>query len=165
MILCVCPNPSIDTYSSINQLIPGQVNRILDQKEFPGGKGVHVALGLKELGENAYVYGIWGGSAGNWLKEKCRDVGITCLGTTVNGMSRKCYTFITEEKKSDLNNTELLEPGPVITPEEYTSFMHGFERVANHATFVCLSGSWPKGRRNRRIRKLIDQGTEKWVRR
>ncbi|SDD81994.1 tagatose 6-phosphate kinase [Pricia antarctica] len=49
MILAVCPNPSIDTYAWLTVFKKGQANRISGMMEFPGGKGIHVAMALKEL--------------------------------------------------------------------------------------------------------------------
>ena len=69
MILCVCPNPSIDTISWVNQVVPAKINRIAKQKEFPGGKGVHVALAIKEIGERSAVIGFWAGASGSWIKK------------------------------------------------------------------------------------------------
>ena len=143
MILCVCPNPSIDTYSWINQIFPGEINRIEKQKEFPGGKGVHVALALQEIGAPSAVMGFWAGATGGWIKEKCSSQGISCYGPELKGANRKCYTFRSGLPLQKWNNTELLEPGPEITSEDYKLFMEEFVNLSGNADLICLSGSWP----------------------
>ncbi|MGN6801409.1 MAG: 1-phosphofructokinase family hexose kinase [Ginsengibacter sp.] len=145
MILCVCPNPSIDKIAVVNQLIPGAVNRILEQNEFAGGKGIHVAFGLRELKEECRLLGFWGGISGNWLKERCAEAGIECFGPIVHQENRRCYTLINPKKDSDINNTELLEPGPFILEAEFEKFIVEFEKKCLESDFICMSGSWPAG--------------------
>lgn len=142
MILCVCPNPSVDTISWVNQILPGEVNRIQKQMEFPGGKGIHVALALEELGEPCAIMGFWAGSSGRWIKEKCIDNNITCYGPEVKGANRKCYTFQSDLEKI-WNNTELLEPGPEIEMEDYDRFLDEFKQISQNVSIITLSGSWP----------------------
>ncbi len=49
MILCVCPNPAIDKFIYLDDFKEGSVNRINQELSYPGGKGVHVALGVREM--------------------------------------------------------------------------------------------------------------------
>ena len=71
MLLCLCPNPSIDTYWWMNDIKNGDVTRISKQEPYPGGKAVHVALNITELGEDVMLLGIWGGRKGAWIKNEC----------------------------------------------------------------------------------------------
>lgn len=142
MILCVCPNPSIDTISWINQILPGEVNRMEKQMEFPGGKGIHVALALEEIDVQCAVMGFWAGSAGHWIKERCIDRKITCYGPEVKGTNRKCYTF-RSELSAEWDNTELLEPGPEIEEKDYRLFLEEFKVISQNLDIVSFSGSWP----------------------
>ena len=143
MILCVCPNPSIDTYSWIDQISPGEINRIQKQKEFPGGKGVHVAFAISEIGEPSAVMGFWAGATGSWIKEKCFNEGIICYGPAIKGSNRKCYTFRSVLQGQKWNNTELLESGPEIETEDFKLFKEEFLKLSQMADLICLSGSWP----------------------
>lgn len=145
MILCVCPNPSIDSYAWIDQLIPGSINRIAKQTEFPGGKGVHVALALQEIGVSSSILGFWGGASGTWIRQECQQRGIRSYGPEVKGSNRKCYTFRSDLAQSDWNMTELLGPGPEVDLETYQQFIGEYEVLLQEADLICLSGSWPKG--------------------
>ena len=71
MILCICPNPSLDKFIWLENIHPGKVNRISRQEWYAGGKGVHVALGIAELGEECAVLGFWGGETGRQVKQFC----------------------------------------------------------------------------------------------
>jgi tagatose 6-phosphate kinase len=120
-----------------------------------------VALGLHELAIKCCLYGFWGGSSGNWLKEKCLMLGINCFGPVNSGANRKCYTLITNQKHSDLNNTELLEPGPSISPEEFDLFMEDFGKKEELSDFICMSGSWPDGAPDNAYYDLVNMAHEK----
>ena len=143
MILCICPNPSIDCYAWLPQLAPGSVNRITALQEFAGGKGTHVAFALKELGENISLMGNWAGNTGEWIKAKTQNNQIKTLGVELKGSNRKCYTFRADTKPT--NNTELLEPGPLMTQQDWKLFLTIFENELPKYRLVCMSGSWPKG--------------------
>src|SRR6056297_3674654 len=103
MILVVCPNPSIDTYAWLPVFKKGQANRISGLKEFPGGKGIHVAMALKEFNAQVSLLGNWAGTNGQWIKEAYQLTGMEILGPQLNGNTRKCYTF-RSELDNDLNN-------------------------------------------------------------
>lgn len=71
MILSVCPNPSIDILAQIDGFVAGRVNRIIAQKSYPGGKGVHVALAIAEIHNDSNLLAFWDGPTGKWVKEEC----------------------------------------------------------------------------------------------
>lgn len=142
MILSVCPNPSIDMYAWVDDMRAGEVNRVKKEQRFPGGKGVHVALAVRELGEEVALLGIWGGATGAWIKKSCEEMGVACYGPVVSGWSRTCMTF-----KSDggFDETELLGAGPVIDAGDFERFLAEYQRLLSRADAVTMSGSWPKG--------------------
>ena len=141
MILSVCPNPSIDTYAWLDDFDPGGVNRIKKLQEYPGGKGVHVALALAELGTGSKLMATWGGNTGKWIREKCSVYGINCRGIALTENNRKCYTFRSE--KPGFDNSELLEPGPSFSSADWEAFALEFKREIDDASIICMSGSWP----------------------
>lgn len=142
MILAICPNPSVDTYAWLDGIQPGQVNRIQKEQRFPGGKGVHVALAVAELGEEVSLLGFWGGATGEWIRKTCEARGILCYGPETEAWSRTCVTF-----KSDnaFDETELLGAGPTIGESDFEKFLRDYEGLIADADAVTLSGSWPKG--------------------
>lgn len=142
MILSLCPNPSIDTLAQLENFEPGKVNRVGSLKEFPGGKGIHVALALAELGAPSRIFGNWAGNSGEWIKQHCEDRGLEVTGIDLQGNNRKCYTFQSGDPEFD--NTELLEPGPDMRPENWEDFNRKFLEEIPAAAFVCMSGSWPR---------------------
>lgn len=140
MILCLCPNPSIDSYAWLDSFDSGGVNRIGKLREYPGGKGVHVALAIAELGGEAKLMGVWGGNTGEWIKEESRKRNVDSCGITVSENNRKCYTFRSE--RSDFNNSELLEPEPSLSKENWNEFSSLFKKEIDGKSMICMSGSW-----------------------
>lgn len=141
MILCLCPNPAIDKFIWVDDFKLGEVNRINNEQSFPGGKGVHVALGIAELGKECALLGFWGGDTGRYIKEHCENKGISCYGPEIDEPNRTCLTF---RSLDELNGTELLEQGPFIKEEKINLFWLEFTRLLETATAVCMSGSWPR---------------------
>lgn len=153
MILSVCPNPSIDTYAWLDDLKAGQVNRIQKLDEFPGGKATHIAMALQELGQENTLMGNWAGSTGVWIQEQCNLRGIHTAGISISGQNRKCYTF--RSQSPEFSNTELLEPGPEFSTQDWKEFKSCFEKQIENHQLICLSGSWPKGAASTATKDLI----------
>ncbi|HET7361613.1 MAG TPA: hexose kinase [Salinimicrobium sp.] len=158
MILSVCPNPSIDTYAWLDTFRSGKVNRIEKVQEFPGGKGIHVALALAELGMDSKLFGLWAGAAGEWIKAACEEKRVSVSGVQVKGNNRKCYTFRSADP--NFNHSELLEPGPEINAGDWTGIKENFQKEIENASLICMSGSWPKGVPHDAYRQIIEIANE-----
>lgn len=140
MILCLCPNPSVDKFVWVEEFASGKVNRIEKEQSFPGGKGIHVALGIAELGEECALLGFWGGHTGKWIRQFCEERGIQCYGPEVDEPNRTCLTF---RSKAGLDGTELLGTGPFIGEDNINRYWLEFIRLLDRSSAVCMSGSWP----------------------
>ncbi|MAS71531.1 MULTISPECIES: 1-phosphofructokinase family hexose kinase [unclassified Leeuwenhoekiella] len=143
MILCVCPNPAIDTYAWIPQLKTGQTNRVSHTVSYAGGKAIHVALALTELGAECKVLGFWAGSRGNFLRDQLESKGIDTTGVNLNGETRTCYTFRSTDQNT--NNTELLTPGPHVDPDNWETFLKIYTEEIQLVEYINISGSLPNG--------------------
>jgi tagatose 6-phosphate kinase len=89
MILTVCPNPSVDKFLYLADFKADSVNRSLREEAFPGGKGVHVALALKQLRMPTELIGTWGGPTGRWIRQECERKGVECFGPELSGWTRR----------------------------------------------------------------------------
>ncbi len=141
MILCVCPNPAVDKFVYLDDLKAGKSNRINQELSYPGGKGIHVALGIKELGEEVSILAFWGGATGQWIRQECEARGITCYGPEVADLTRTCLTI---KSNNEFNETELLGRGPQIGPLEYAAFLKDYKSLLKRSNIISMSGSWPQ---------------------
>lgn len=143
MILSICPNPSIDAYAWLDQLEPGKVNRISAVREYPGGKGTHIAFTLQELEADTRLLGLWAGASGERIRKKCEERNIETVGLSIPGDNRKCYTFRSSQEQ--FNNTELLEPGPKLSDNDILSLLDVCGSQFQKSDLICIAGSWPEG--------------------
>ncbi|HET6527376.1 MAG TPA: hexose kinase [Balneolaceae bacterium] len=144
MILSVCANPSVDSFWSVKWINKGITNRSKKETFYPGGKGIHVAFALKELGRDVTVLGTWGGQTGRWLKEKCAAQNIAAIGPDLEEWTRIC---ITVKSSSRWDQTELLGNGPTIKAHEAEGFESLYQQFIKKKKpkAVVISGSVPNG--------------------
>lgn len=140
MILALCPNPSVDKILRLESFVAGKVNKCTSVQSFPGGKGVHVGLALKELGGETKIVGFWSGPTGKWIKKECKKKDIHCLGPNLSGWTRTCITMLTSD---EANNSEILENGPEMNPDSLFQFFETIRIEIMNSKAVCVSGSWP----------------------
>lgn len=143
-VLVLCPNPSVDIYASIDGFSLGTTTRIKSEKRYPGGKGVHVAMALSELGANVTLIGFWGGITGEWVQQEIHRYypSIKIDGVNTSEWTRSCYTFKSE---GEANDSELLGTGPKISATENESFFEIVRKYVPDSDALVLSGSWPLG--------------------
>lgn len=140
MIVVLCPNPSVDKILHLDQFGTGMVNKCNSEQSFPGGKGVHVGIALKELGNETKIIGFWGGATGKWIQKECEKMNISCLGPKLPGFTRTCITMLTND---EANNTEILEKGPEVNSDSLFNFFETTRIEIMNSNSVCVSGSWP----------------------
>ena len=141
MILVLNLNASIDKRYTLKDLVKGAVQRADAVDNTPGGKGLHVANVDTILGEDTLVTGWLGGKSGEFIAERVHDYGIRGDFVPVAGETRSCLAIITE----DGAQTEILEPGPTISPDELAAFREKFRALLAKADVVVASGSMPRG--------------------
>ncbi|WP_405752120.1 1-phosphofructokinase family hexose kinase, partial [Anaerovibrio slackiae] len=78
---------------------------------------------------------------GEFIGEKLKDYGIKQDFVKVAGETRSCLAIITD----DGAQTEILEPGPVVTAEEQEAFLLKYRELLSKASVVVASGSMPQG--------------------
>jgi 1-phosphofructokinase family hexose kinase len=144
LLLCVSLNPAIDKRLTIPKLEHGGVNRAAGAVAAPGGKAAHVAMVLHILGAKPVWVGFHGGAEGAALLKGLNDLGIRTQGVPISGRTRTNLEIL----DSDGTVTELLEPGPTVTPAEMMKLTHtceGLLRESARSTALVLSGSLPPG--------------------
>ncbi|MFD4762016.1 1-phosphofructokinase family hexose kinase [Streptomyces sp. NPDC058439] len=175
MILTVTLNTALDLTYGVPELVPHASHRVGDMAERPGGKGLNVARVLSALGQATVVTGFAGGSTGAVLRELLAQLApqdMTGTGTraaaavaavtpatttplstpapapitdalvTVAGNTRRTIAVV---DRATGDTTQLNEPGPLVTADEWAALLDRYEELLTGADAVALCGSLPPG--------------------
>lgn len=156
MILAICANPSVDSFWAFDDIQQGTVNRSTGESFYPGGKGIHTAFALNELGSEVTTLGVWGGQTGQWIKEQCLQRNIQPIGPHVDDWTRIC---ITNQSNTAWNETELLGGGPTLGKEDARNFKAIFKQSVSDQNLkaVTIGGSIPGGLPDNLYHYLVEQ--------
>jgi 1-phosphofructokinase family hexose kinase len=140
---CVSPNPAIDKRMRITTLLPGHVNRVREVRGDPGGKAAHVAMVLQTLGAKPLWFGFAGGATGEQLLNGLHGLGITAQSVSITEDTRINLEIIDDAG----GVTEVLEPGPATTQNDWENFFAAFDKILSQPSpgIVIASGSLPPG--------------------
>ncbi|MFJ9741844.1 1-phosphofructokinase family hexose kinase [Streptomyces sp. NPDC101166] len=140
MILTVTLNTALDVTYRVPALRPHSAHRVTQVTERPGGRGLDVARVLAALGHEATVTGFAGGATGRVVRE--RLTGVTDALVPISGSTRRTIAVV-DARTGD--TTRLDEPGPLVTPAEWSAFLQAYEELLARADAVALCGSLPPG--------------------
>ncbi|MER8085812.1 1-phosphofructokinase family hexose kinase [Streptomyces sp. NPDC094048] len=160
MILTVTLNTALDLTYGVPELVPHASHRVSDMSERPGGKGLNVARVLSALGHDTVVTGFAGGTTGAVLRELLavpapRDTdpaaatgtapavaSITDALVAVAGNTRRTIAVV---DRATGDTTQLNEPGPLVSADEWAALLGRYEELLTGADAVALCGSLPPG--------------------
>ncbi|MFC9507594.1 1-phosphofructokinase family hexose kinase [Streptomyces sp. NPDC057002] len=143
MILTVTLNTALDITYRVRSLRPHTSHRVSEVTERPGGKGVNVARVLAALGHEVTVTGFTGGATGRVVQELLASVpGVVDALVPVAGTTRRTIAVV-DDRSGD--TTQLNEPGPTVSPTEWSAFQEAYETLLPTASAVALCGSLPPG--------------------
>lgn len=143
MILTVTLNTALDITYRLPSLRPHTSHRVTEVTERPGGKGVNVARVLAALGHEVTVTGFVGGSTGRAFQDQLTSTpGVVDALAPVTGPTRRTIAVV---DTTTGDTTQLNEPGPEITPAEWSDFQEAYEVLLRSCSAVALCGSLPPG--------------------
>ncbi|WP_405871625.1 1-phosphofructokinase family hexose kinase [Streptomyces sp. NBC_00005] len=143
MILTVTLNTALDITYRVPALRPHISHRVSEVTERPGGKGLNVARVLAALGHEVTVTGFTGGATGRIVQDQLTATpGLVDALVPVSAPTRRTIAVVDEQTG---DTTQLNEPGPTITPAEWSAFQESYEDLLASASAVALCGSLPPG--------------------
>ncbi|PKV86448.1 1-phosphofructokinase family hexose kinase [Streptomyces sp. TLI_146] len=142
MILTVTLNTALDLTYRVPELVPHASHRVDEVTERPGGKGINVARVLAALGHESVVTGFAGGRTGAVLRELLAPLAPVDALVPVAGTTRRTIAVV---DAATGDTTQLNEPGPQITADEWEAFLTAYEPLLREADAVALCGSLPPG--------------------
>ena len=141
VICAVSLNPAVDKYLRLETLQRGGHQTAGEVVTSAGGKGVNGAGVMHALGEPVTVLGFFGGYTGDYLLREIAREGLAAEPVTVAGPTRTAFVLV----ESDGTETEVCEPGAVVTAEAIAELRSRLRRLAATARAVVLAGSVPPG--------------------
>lgn len=143
MILTVTLNTALDLTYRVRSLRPHTSHRVTEVSERPGGKGLNVARVLAALGHEVTATGFAGGATGRAVRDQLACApGVVDALVPVAGSTRRTIAVV---DATTGDTTQLNEPGPAITPAEWSAFQEAYEDLLRAASAVALCGSLPPG--------------------
>jgi len=142
MITTVTLNPCIDKSVTIEGFTYGGMNRIIDSRIDPSGKGINVAIAYSQLGGQALCTGINYRVNGDLVEQRLDKAGIGHDFVTVNGevrINHKVYDRSTQVV------TELNESGHMVDEDALVRLKDKLMVHCRASDTLVLSGSVPRG--------------------
>jgi len=153
MITVLSLSPAIDKIYMIDEFSAGELYRVNNCLQSPGGKGINVARVTKMLNAKVSVIGFKAGSNGLWLENSLIKVGAETHFVEVEGQSRTNNNII---DKVNNKETEILEEGPTISQSAWALFLEKFYEQIKYTKVLVCSGGLPKGLSTDTYARLIE---------
>jgi 1-phosphofructokinase len=136
MIYTVTLNPSIDFLVRLPVFKVGEVNRMMSDDKFPGGKGINVSRLLARLECEAIALGFLGGFTGNFIQNKLAAEAIQTDFVQIASDTR-INVKIKADQESEINGA-----GPQISAAEREQFLAKLVALTP-SDIVVLAGTAP----------------------
>ncbi|BDU20715.1 1-phosphofructokinase family hexose kinase [Dyella sp. GSA-30] len=134
-------NTAIDRLMRVEQFRAGEVSRALDERVYPGGKGMHVAQTIAALGERVQLVGLVDKAHRNLITQRMAERGVLFHGVEIGEDLRLCIAV--QDAAGAV--TEVLGRGPLLTERQCEALRSAFWRAVDESELAVLSGSLPRG--------------------
>jgi len=134
-------NTAIDRSIRVEQFRAGDVSRALDERVYPGGKGMHVAQTIAALGERVQLVGLVDKTHRNLIAQRMAERGVLFHGVEIGEDLRLCIAV--QDAVGVI--TEVLGRGPMLTERQCEALRSAFWRAVDESELAILSGSLPLG--------------------
>lgn len=141
-VIAVTLNPSLDKTIAVKSLVPYDLNRIVESRLDPGGKGINVARVLHNFGVDVTVTGFIAGTAGRQLMDFLKQADLPSDFLEISGETR---TNLKVFDQTAGKTTEINESGCQVSAEGIEKFKEKFRNLCKNTDVAVLSGSLPPG--------------------
>jgi 1-phosphofructokinase family hexose kinase len=142
MIITVTLNAAVDKTLEVPNFRLNRRHRSVEQRTMAGGKGVNVARAIKRLGQPVIATGFAGGPAGTRIVEQLTEESILNDFVRIREESRT-NTAVLDPTTGE--QTEINEPGPMVSEAEARLFSDKLLYLAQGAQIAVFAGSLPRG--------------------
>lgn len=140
MIITVTLNPAMDKTMVIDGIEIGEVNRADSTRNDIGGKGINVSKVLKSFGTDTLATGFLGGMIEEPFRKELNRMGIKDQFISIQGNTRTNIKLVDRKNET---NTDINEPGPLISGGEIEKFIGFYKETVKKGDIVVLAGGLP----------------------
>lgn len=137
MIYTLTLNPSLDYIVTLKDLTIGATNRSMEDKIFPGGKGINVSIVLNNLGLANKALGFKAGFTGQALESMVKEYGVDASFIEVDQGNTRINV-----KLRGIPETEINGQGPHLSQTFIDKLIDSLDGLNQEDTLV-ISGSIP----------------------
>lgn len=119
----------------------GYVQRAVSGRVLPGGKGLHVAQMVAELGEPVSLVGLTDAAHDRLIARHLRGRNVQWYGAEVPGELRQCLALVEPHGRV----TEILEPSGGVPPAVQAELVTTLRNLLEASSVLVLTGSLPQG--------------------
>jgi 6-phosphofructokinase 2 len=141
-ILTLTPNPSIDTSTSVERIVPVDKLRCAPARRHAGGGGINVARVIHRLGSEVTAVYPRGGDTGELLSQLVAREGIASETSQTRADTREDFSVY---EASTAKQFRFVLPGPAVGEAEWRACLNVFRHRSRPPDFVVASGSLPPG--------------------
>ncbi|MDR2793354.1 MAG: 1-phosphofructokinase family hexose kinase [Treponema sp.] len=150
MIVTVTANPALDKTARVDVMRANALNRLESVVIDCGGKGVNVSATIHALGGDSVAAGFAGGGTGEELLARIAAKGLRSDFIRIKNPTRTNLKVVDREGRL----TELNEPGPEVSIEEWRSLETCLFHYAERDAVFVISGSLCRGLESAAYRNL-----------
>ena len=139
-VVTVTLNPTIDKNYFVDRVVPDHKLRSANPSSDPGGGGINVSKGIKELGGMSTALFVSGGRTGKYLEDLLTTAGIDFHAFPNEEETRESIT-ITEYTSN--KQYRIVTEGPTVSTKVVDEILDTCKKLK--PSFLVASGSLPKG--------------------
>ncbi|MBK1633345.1 hypothetical protein CKO31_21840 [Thiohalocapsa halophila] len=140
-IVTLTMNPALDLTSDTEALDPGHKTRCEPPRRTPGGGGINVARGLKDLGDDVRAVYPSGGPTGEAFNRLLAELGVPAERLPIAGDLRQNLSLRVHDTGEVLH---LVFPGPTLQQREWQACGDAVANLDPAPELVVMSGSLPR---------------------
>ena len=141
-IVTLTINPALDKSTQVEKIEPEHKLRCAAPVFEPGGGGINVSRGIRNLGGDSLAYYLSGGATGQVLQQLLDDEGITHMPIPSVKWTRENFSVV--ETSTD-KQYRFGMPGSVIPEYEWQYSLIKLEKTFPKPEYIVASGSLPRG--------------------
>ncbi len=141
MIVTITLNPAIDKTIELCDDNINALDEVDHWIEDPAGKGINVSKVVESFGGESIATGFLGGSAGLYIENALKELGIANDFVHISDMTRTNLKIFDNQTKK---TREINEPGPFVSKTDIELLIEKVDALIKLPCVVVISGSAPK---------------------